>query len=846
MRTRYLRRNLFREIAHTMTRFLSIFAISLIGVAFFSGVRAAGPDMKQAVYRYLRDTRTADITVLSSAGISEDDLDAIRRIRGVEYAEPVLSTDAMMSAGDDSKEYNMHLISLPLEEKEEHSAGFRFLPEYGICEDGFSMNKPEILAGRLPEDDHEIILDVRMQSDTLHIGSKVVMNAYGTETELYVTGFMNSPKYISSFERGNSSVGNGSADGFAYVSGNVIGSLGFKMPLISLLKTRYSSCEILVEGASELNCFGDAYDSLVDETVKRLETYGDSTGATWYVQKRGTSNPGYSDYAENTERIQAVGTFFPLIFLLVAMLVALTTMTRMVEDQRTQMGTLKAIGYGQLDIVMQYLMYAILASLSGSLIGARLGFWIFPKVIGEAYSIMYRMPGFQMDVWPDIARDSILLIVGGVTVSAALVSVSALREVPASLMRPKAPKPGKRVFLERIPFLWKRMKFTAKVTARNLLRYKKRFYMCIIGIAGSCGLIVTGFGLSDSVFGIITEQFGKVWNMTVQLYSYDAMPLAEIRGMLENLDTEGNFYDISYCYDKTAKGGVDGQVTTDIHIFVAHDPEEFAKTVMLADTSGEAVPLTDEGVLITEKLAENHGLRKGDTIRMETSDKTYFAEVTGIVQNYVGHYVYFTPGCYERTTGEKVNYNAAFMRIRGLEDSLHDTGPETERAVSGMKEHLLTDERIYMVRFLRDIYENIWDSLSVLNYVVYVLIVSAAALTFVVMLNLTNINITERRRELATLRVLGFTDKEMYDYVFRENNILAVIGALTGLVFGKFMHLFVAKTCEVDMVMFVRSVKPLSYLKSAALSVVFALIVNLLMRKKIRSIDMIESLKSVD
>ena len=843
MKTKYLWRNLFREIAHTLMRFLSIFTISAIGVAFFAGVRAAGPDMKLTADVYLDNAHLADITAISTAGLNADDVDALSKLPGVASVLPVLTVDAMLRPSDGGdKEYNVHLTSLPFAPEEEHPASLSLMPDYGIDPDGADVNLPEVMEGRLPEDDHEIALDAElMGTPGLSVGSRVSLSTSGGAAELYITGFVESPKYISNFDRGTSTIGNGSSDAFALASGNAIGRLGSRMPMMAMFSARYSEVEIVVEGAAALNCFSDEYETLIEGVVRQIEAYGDTTDATWYVRTR-SDNPGYLDYSENTERIAAVGQFFPLIFLLVALLVALTTMTRMVEEQRIQMGTLKALGYSQPHIVMQYLMYAILASLSGSILGSLIGFWLFPTVIGNAYAIMYRLPDFQTPYWTEIAAGSIGAVVGCVTLAAAFVSFSALREVPASLMRPKAPKAGKRVFLEYIGFLWKRLGFTSKVTVRNLLRYKKRFFMSVVGIAGSCGLLVTGFGLSDSIYGIADEQFGKIWTMDLQAYTYDAMALEKLRALAESVGG-GALYNTAYCYDKTATAGAKGDVKTEAHLFVAHEPEILMETVHLTDDGGKPIVLDDSGVVITKKLATLYDLREGDTVTIESGEKSYEARVSAVAENYVYHFIYFTPACYEAVMGSAAEYNCIFTNIEGFTEA-----DDAEKAAleDAWATRFLSDNRVYTALFTTDIFENIWDSLNVLNYVVGVLILSAGALAFVVMLNLTNINITERRRELATLRVLGFTDREMYDYVFRENNALAFIGTAVGLVLGRYLHQFVIVTCEVDMVMFVRNVKPLSYGYSAALSIVFALMVNLLMRKKVRSVDMVESLKSAE
>lgn len=836
MKTRYLWRNLRREIQRTMMRFLSIFCISAIGVAFFTGIRASGPDMKLTADTYLDGARLADITAMSTAGLSADDIHALSELPGVEVVDPILTVDAMARrTGSEDAECNVHLISLPFPELLEYPVTFSLLPDYGIDSGEEHLDKLQLVSGRLPEDDHEIVLDSSLQDNGFRIGDSVTLTTPGGSTELYVTGFVESAKYISTFDRGTSTIGSGKSDGFAYASGNAIAKLGTRMPMMAMFAARYTQAEIRVAGAEALNCFSGEYEALVNDVVRRIEAYGDKTDATWYVQTR-SSNPGYADYSANTDRIAAVATFFPLIFLIVAALVALTTMTRMVEEQRIQMGTLKALGYSQGAIVTQYLMYAVLASLIGSLIGSVIGFWLFPTVIGSAYGIMYRLPDFQTPYWPDIAFFSIAAVVGCVTLSAALVSVAALHEVPAALMRPKAPKPGKRILLERVTWLWKRFNFTTKVTVRNLIRYKKRFWMSVIGIAGSCALLLTGFGLSDSIYGIAEKQFEEIWSMDIQAYTYDAMPQEELSGLLD-AQNDGSIYNVSFCHDKTVKGGAPGAADmVEIHMFAMHDPVSFLELVHLRDGSGNPIELTDGGVVITRKLAENFGLSAGDTLHLESGSTEYEVPITAVAENYVYHYAYFTPALYEQVTGETLQFNGVMANIEGL-----STENENDWA-----QRLLSDKRVYTVVFLSDMFDNIWDSLSVLNYVVGILILSAGALSFVVMLNLTNINITERRRELATLQVLGFTDREMYDYVFRENNSLSAIGSLLGLLLGKMLHQFVIVTCEVDMVMFVREIAPLSYVYSLALSVAFSLTVNLMMRRKVRSVDMVESLKSAE
>ena len=641
--------------------------------------------------------------------------------------------------------------------------------------------------------------------------------------------------YISMFERGTSSIGNGTSDGFAYASGNAISSLGTKLPVMSLLNTYYTRADIVISGKEGLSAYSDEYEALVNEVTDRIEDYASTQSGTWYIQDR-SGNPGYSDYSENTDRIAAVGDVFPLIFFIVAALVCLTTMTRMVEEQRIEMGTMKALGYGGWQIAMKYAVYAMSACISGGVVGAIIGFKLFPYVIMKAYSIMYYLGKLETPYRADIA----FMAIAAMAVCTAAATFSAcyasLKEVPATLMRPKAPKAGRRVLLERIPFIWKKLSFTSKVTVRNLFRYKKRFFMSVIGIAGSGALLVTAFGLNDSIFGIIEKQFGDIWQMDVQAYVYEAMPLADMQELLGKNPANDDFDSVMFCLDSQMECKNGGRSQNGVHLLGVESAGSMAGRVSLHN-GGTPVTLDDSGVVVTAKLAETLSIKAGDEINMRTGGEDHLMRVIGVADNYVYHYVYITAAYYETVFGKAMLYNG-FMG--NLKDGLMD------ETMDAMSTQLLSDSRMYTVRTIESIYASVWDSLSILNYVVLVLILGSGMLTFVVMLNLTNINIGERMRELATLRVLGFYDKEMYAYIFRENNALSVIGAFVGLVFGKIMHLFVIRTCEVDMVMFVRSAKPLSYVYAFALTIAFSLIVNLLMRPKVRAIDMVESLKSAE
>lgn len=829
-------KNLLREIKRTFTKFLSIFAICALGVAFFAGIRATSPDMKEAGDRLYNTYNLSDISVISTSGLTADNIRDLESIEGIQAVRASLFVDAM-ARGTGEKEKNLRLYSMPIKLKSEYAPLIDLIPDYGIdTSPEYEMNGVEIVSGRMPLNDTETALDYTLEGSLVkQLGDEITLTTSGGTVTLRVVGFIRSPMYISMFERGTSSIGNGTSDGFAYASGNAISSLGTKLPVMSLLNTYYTRADIVISGKEGLSAYSDEYEALVNEVTDRIEDYASTQSGTWYIQDR-SGNPGYSDYSENTDRIAAVGDVFPLIFFIVAALVCLTTMTRMVEEQRIEMGTMKALGYGGWQIAMKYAVYAMSACISGGVVGAIIGFKLFPYVIMKGYSIMYYLGKLETPYRADIA----FMAIAAMAVCTAAATFSAcyasLKEVPATLMRPKAPKAGRRVLLEKIPFIWKKLSFTSKVTVRNLFRYKKRFFMSVIGIAGSGALLVTAFGLNDSIFGIIEKQFGDIWQMDVQAYVYEAMPLADMQELLGKNPANDDFDSVMFCLDSQMECKNGGRSQNGVHLLGVESAESMAGRVSLHN-GGTPVTLDDSGVVVTAKLAETLSIKAGDEINMRTGGEDHLMRVIGVADNYVYHYVYITAAYYETVFGKAMLYNG-FMG--NLKDGL------TDETMDAMSTQLLSDSRMYTVRTIESIYASVWDSLSILNYVVLVLILGSGMLTFVVMLNLTNINIGERMRELATLRVLGFYDKEMYAYIFRENNALSVIGAFVGLVFGKIMHLFVIRTCEVDMVMFVRSAKPLSYVYAFALTIAFSLIVNLLMRPKVRAIDMVESLKSAE
>ena len=572
----------------------------------------------------------------------------------------------------------------------------------------------------------------------------------------------------------------------------------------------------------------------LDDAKKELE---DLEMPEWMVTDR-EELPEYTDYGDNADRLRNIGQVFPVIFFLVAALISLTTMTRMVEEQRTQIGTLKALGYKKSAIAAKYICYAFFATLLGSVLGMLIGEKIIPYIIITAYGIMYHnvantisidyQPGFAL-----IASAASVVCTVGATLFA---SGKELQETPASLMRPPAPKEGKRVLLERLTFIWKHLSFSWKSTIRNLFRYKKRLIMTVFGIAGSMGLMLVGFGIQDSISDIAAIQYRE-------LQHYDGMVIEDSDATEEEHEELFEYMkeneQIAHCnrVQMTKISAPKGSSNISIYLFVPESLSEFAKDVTLKNRiTGETYELTDEGAAISEKTASLLGLKVGDMIPLKKGDKEYKVRVAVITENYMSHYLYMTPRVYEQTFGEKPEYeNIVFTMQEDCKDDLEMAGSR-----------ILANPGALSISYTSSLASQVDRMLSTLDAVILVLIVSAGMLAFVVLYNLNNINITERQRELATLKVLGFYDGEVSQYVLRENVILTVLGIMFGAVFGILIHRYVITTVEVDAVMFGRNIKPLSFLYSGILTSIFSIVVNGVMHFKLKTIDMVESLKSVE
>lgn len=557
---------------------------------------------------------------------------------------------------------------------------------------------------------------------------------------------------------------------------------------------------------------------------------------TWYVLDR-NSIQTYVEYGQDAERIANLGKVFPVIFFLVAALVSLTTMTRMVEEQRTQIGTLKSLGYSKLDIANKYIYYGLLATLSGSIVGVLIGQKILPMIIITAYKIMYvSLPKAITPYNIPFALLSTLIAVICITGTTMIACYKELELVPASLMRPAAPKEGKRVIVERIPFIWKRLNFTSKSTIRNLLRYKKRFFMTIFGIGACLALLVVGYGIKDSISAMVDIQYGELWHQDASItlnVKEEEEKLEEVYQYLE-LDSSVEDYSSFYEFSTELTHG-DSRMA---NLIVAKDLDTLSELITFRDRkSGKKVSLTEQGILLSEKVANVLEIKTGDSVQLTLKDdKKVDVYVVGIVENYLQHYVFMTSSLYESLMEEEIEYNTLYLKY-----SASDTASEDDKS-----KELLRLEGVNTVMFTTALKKQIHDMLESLNIVIYVLILAAGLLAFVVLYNLNNININERKRELATLKVLGFTDMEVAAYVYRENTILTLIGSVVGVFLGIILHRFVILTTEIESMMFGREILLPSFIYSILFTFAFSIIVNVAMYYQLRKINMVESLKSVE
>ncbi len=852
-------KDFFRGIGVHKGKFISVFFIILLGAAFFSGLRSSRHDMLLSAEKYYDDYNLSDVFVMSTAGLTEDDVSAISSAEGVQAAEGVYTLDVFLGGGSAVK-----LISATTQ-----------------------VNIPEVTEGSLPQNADECLLDnLLLELGEYSVGDTITFTSGdGTDlstqlacTEFTITGFANLPQYMD-LNRGTGSIGDGSIEGFVILAPEAF-SLSY-----------YTQVNVLVTGAAALESYESEYDGLIaaatqnieeleqaacerrygelyeqayeqvyDEVMSQLrETYPNVPESfleriaalyadeieelvqsaiytpEWYVLDR-TSIVSCVNYSNDAERIASLSELIPIVFYLVAALVSLTAMTRMVDEERRQIGTLKSLGASNGSVLARYMCYALIPTLFGSIVGVLIGEKVFPLAIMKTYGMLYQ--GLTSYVLPyNFTEGAIAVLAGvistGVATLAACLRIS--RENPAAIMRPEAPKPGKRVFMERIPFIWKHLSFTQKSTVRNLFRNKKRFLMTIIGVAGCMGLVLVGLGLNDSITDVVDMQF-------TELTHYDAYASVQTDDVSELDDLAAGLADewgVSslVVYQKSVDVRGDGAQQT-VTLCVPSTTEGISDYFTFRTRSHHtAIELSDDGVIISEKTANTLGVSAGDSITFGDGDsQSVTVTISAIYENYVGHYIFMTENLYSGLFASSPSYNMLLLEF-------DDTSTQFTQQLGTA---LLANDCVQSVSFTSELVDWANDTLSSLNTIVFIVLAAAALLAFVVLYNLNSINIAERKRELATLKVLGFHDREVAAYVYKENIALTVIGIILGIFLGMFLHQYVITSIEVDMIMFGRSISWHSYLIGAALTLAFSVIINLIMYRSLQRIDMVESLKSVE
>lgn len=882
-RGRRTRVNLFRitlrDIARSPGRFVSILLIVLLGAGFFAGMRATRPDMKRSRDAWLEAGRCEDLCARSAIGFTAAQLDAIARLPSVEKASGAYRLDAICRPSGS-------LAGGPLDgpSSERASDPGSAVVILSLSPGPDAIDEPHLFEGTMPSRLGECLAEIgpggvrpAKVGDRIRLESRWAAASPGGggaspgSREFLVTGIAQSPLFIS-YERGTNSLGSGTTSAYYMVLEEDARALALPpIPWKSGIGTGvfYSEARIRLKGTAGLGTSSDAYARLAEAAkgeLRELATRELGSDRYWLVEGR-AENAGIGGFEADAERVGKLGDLFPAVFFLVAALVSLTAMTRLVEEKRGEIGTLKALGYGSASILAQYLLYAGVATFGGGSLGVILGMRFLPKLIYSMYGLMYYVGPLDSRLDPLLGGQTVLLAfacTGGAT------ALAAAREVlasPAALMRPRAPAPGKRVFLERIGFLWKRLGFLGKVTARNIFRYKKRFWMSVIGVAGCTGLLVAGFGMNDSLAALTARQFGEVYHYDALLFvassGSDAGGEASVRrqsilerlrsipgiASVDSLSLQGCSLGRPLAEGGSARAGA-ARAKLDAFVAVPERPGSLGRYVTLRE--GDRVfGLPDEGLVLTRKASELLGIRRGDGVVVESSGRRAELKVVEIADNYVFHFAYLSPAAYERAFGSQPDYGAIFCVESGASGVEARPGSSQARQSKAAFEAelgrlILATEGIARVSFI-SAETKLWDDImDNMRYIIAVIIAAAGLLTLVVICTLTSINITERTRELATIKVLGFREAELRGYVFRENAALSLIGTALGLLFGLALHRAVVATTEVDACMFGRSVGVPSLVYAFLMSLLFALAANILMSRRLASIDMVEATKSVE
>ena len=818
MKTKLLK-HIFMKIKDNYKRFLSLICMAFLGVGFYAGIQSSSPDMLKTLDNFYDENNVYDISVISNVGLTEDDLLKLSKIKNVELAINIQEKDTYLEI-----EENNYVVKL--------------------IEYNSQMNNVYIKEGRLPKNNNEVSVDnALLENNNLKLGDNITIDG----KKYSIVGNVISPLYFSA-ERPYSNLGSGKVDYYIYVYN------GF------LDLEAYSNIYITVKGAKKYLTNSDSYkklinnvkkdidlikdkqqdiryDELYSDIIETSEMYGISIDESnfikpkWYIYDR-LDNTSYKELINASDNLKKIGNIFPIIFFAISVLVSLISMMRMIEEDRVENGTLKSLGYNSFHITLKYVIYSLLATTIGSSVGAIFGSYMIPSVIWNIYKKIFFIPKFIYLLKSDYNALGLWICILCICGTSVIVCIKNLREVPANLMRPKPPKSGKKILLERINFIWKKLKFSDKITIRNIFRYKSRVITTVLGIAGCTALILAGFGLKDSIKDVIDFQFNNIIKYDKMLMTNESINQIDIEKELLNDDKVENFTNVN-----TQNIKVLFNEEQEVTMITPDDFNSISKSISLIDlkTNNIIDNISDNSCIISEKTAKLLDIDVGDKISLLDNDNNkYDIKVSYIIKNYINQYLYIN----------KNTYNNLFKdyKINSILISLKD---EDKNSKEFDKKYISNGYALTIVDN-DDIKSSMNDMLSSIDSIVAILIIAAASLAFVVLYNLSNINISERKREIATLKVLGFYPSEVDKYINRETVLLTILGIGIGLLFGSYLSHFIISTCEPDYIMFDRHVYTLSYFYSLFITVIFTIIVTIVTHFNLKKINMITSLKNVE
>lgn len=819
MKTKLLK-HIFMKIKDNYKRFLSLICMAFLGVGFYAGIQSSSPDMLKTLDNFYDENNVYDISVISNVGLTEDDLLKLSKIKNVSQAINIQEKDSYLEI-----EENNYVVKL--------------------IEYNSQMNNVYIKEGRLPKNNNEVSVDnALLENNNLKLGDNITIDG----KKYSIVGNVISPLYFSA-ERPNSNLGSGKVDYYIYVYN---GSLDLEA---------YSNIYITVKGAKKYLTNSDSYkklinnvkkdidlikdkqqdiryDELYSDIIETSETYGISIDESkfikpkWYIYDR-LDNTSYKELINASDNLKKIGNIFPIIFFAISVLVSLISMMRMIEEDRVENGTLKSLGYNSFHITLKYVIYSLLATTIGSSVGAIFCSYMIPSVIWNIYKKIFFIPKFIYLLKSDYNALGLWICILCICGTSVIVCIKNLREVPANLMRPKAPKSGKKILLERINFIWKKLKFSDKITIRNIFRYKSRVITTILGIAGCTALILAGFGLKDSIKDVTDFQFNNIIKYDKMLMTNDSINQIDIEKELLNDDKVENFTNVNTQNIKVLFNDEEQEVT----MITPDDFNSISKSISLIDlkTNNVIDNISDNSCIISEKTAKLLDIDVGDKISLLDNDNNkYDIKVSYIIKNYINQYLYINKNTYNNLFN---NYKINSILI-SLKDEDKNSKEFDKKYISNGYALTIVDND--------DIKSSMNDMLGSIDSIVAILIIAAASLAFVVLYNLSNINISERKREIATLKVLGFYPSEVDKYINRETVLLTILGIVIGLLFGSYLSHFIISTCEPDYIMFDRHVYTLSYFYSLFITVIFTIIVTIVTHFNLKKINMVTSLKNVE